>query len=429
MKTGASAVDITPDREIELAGYLSRVQPSVGVYHPIYTRALYLEDGGSRLLWLNADLAGLERDDVLKVKESLADKFGLRAEQVVVSATHTHSAPATAHLNKCGDYDADYVGRLRAWMLEAATGAVENVEETRVFFGEGSCDLAVDRRQRPSAHVDHRLPVMGWRRADQTWAAVLSNYPMHNVVLCSRYISGDVAGCAAHYLSGTLPGAPVALCTNGACGNINPARRKKVSLEHSNKEGDAQVAEEYGRVLGDAVIAALESARPIDAAALETRSETVNIGLDTPDERGVRDIARKGRAGYCAESDYVGTRFRQAFDAWEETMLKKLREGTMPTHVPMDLQVVSIGGIFFVCIGAEVFSIMADQLRSETGRTVYVVGYAGGNIGYFFPASAYSEGGYEVGEAFVFYGNLRPAPDAFETVMKKAAAMVREMNT
>ena len=61
MRCGAATVNITPDWPVELCGYVARVQPSNGVRDSIYARALFVEGGRGRLLWLHADVIGFGR--------------------------------------------------------------------------------------------------------------------------------------------------------------------------------------------------------------------------------------------------------------------------------------------------------------------------------------------------------------------------------
>ena len=94
MRCGASQICITPPVGVELAGFVAREQPSVGLHDDLYVHGLYLEQENERLLWLHADLLAFERDWVRRLRSSLARDLGLAERQVLISATHTHSGPA-----------------------------------------------------------------------------------------------------------------------------------------------------------------------------------------------------------------------------------------------------------------------------------------------------------------------------------------------
>lgn len=413
---GTAMVDITPEAGVELSGYVARTQPSVSVHDPLYAHALYVSDRKRRVLWLHTDLIGLECSFVKEIREGLGSRFGFSPEEIVLSATHTHAGPAAIHLNCCGEYDPRYMERLRACLIEAAGAAMKHVEKAEVLAAEGICALAMDRRGTPTAHRDHRVGVLAWRRADASYAAVLANYAMHNVALGSdnRLISGDVAGRAARTLRERLPGAPTVLLTNGACGNINPP----------GHVSDFAQLDAWGDQLATSVIDALRNPTVLGNPRLHTACETIEMPLDVGDAAQIQTWAEQLRAGTQGATGYVPERVRHVADTWEQMMLKRCEDRMLPTHVPMEIHVLRIGRVVLVCLGAEVFSVLADELRAATGETLYVVGYANGDVGYLPTRAAYAEGGYEVDSAFIFYNAFRPKISAFEMVRDAALYLV-----
>jgi len=415
--TGTSVVEITPEVGCDLSGYVARVQPSVGLHSPLYARGLYLEDGQNRLLWLHAELVGLERGFVEDLKTALHAEHGLKTSEVVISATHTHAGPATLYLIHCGAYNADYAAKLKDWLLTTARRAVVHTEPAILEFAEAHNESAIDRRGKPSAHTDHRLPVLAWRRKDGSYAAVWANYPMHNVALGSdnRYISSELYGRAALTISSALPGQPVVLFTNGACGNLNPPH-------HTT---DFAQLEAWGDSLAASALDALKTARPVQDSRLSSASEIIKVPLDIGGPAQIRAWADALERTVAEAEGYVADRVRASATAWRELMIRKHEEGTLPMHWPLEAQVLRIGPVRVVCLGAEVFSRMADELREAAGEPLYVAGYANGAFGYLPTPEAYAEGGYEVDSAFIFYGGFRPAPHAFGLVREHAAAMLR----
>jgi len=95
MIVGAAQADITPDFEVELSGFAARTQPAVGVLNPLFVKALYVEDGPERLLWAHADVIAVDAQFVSDFRAWAHEFLNLRPDQVIFSATHTHSAPAT----------------------------------------------------------------------------------------------------------------------------------------------------------------------------------------------------------------------------------------------------------------------------------------------------------------------------------------------
>ena len=133
----------------------------------------------------------------------------------------------------------------------------------------------------------------------------------------------------------------------------------------------------------------------------------------TPAE--VTQRATQLRDEMAGETGYVADRYRDAVETWERMRLDQATVGQVDANtVPLDVQLVRLGPVCLVCLAAEVFSVMADELRAQVKGPLYVVGYANGDTGYLAPSVAYDEGGYEIESAFVFYGGLPVKRGQFE---------------
>ena len=414
MKAGVSQVCITPARMVDLTGFWSRVQPATGVHDDLYARGLYLEDAGEKLLWLHCDLLGLDTDFVRRLRQRIARELGLRERQICVSATHTHSGPATQCLRGCGNVDPQYMDELAGRLIDAARRAVAAPENVTLWFAEGCCRLSIDRRWKwynftQHAHVDHVLPVLALRRQDGGYLAVLTNYAMHNVAAGggNRLVSADAAGAAAEMVRGQLPGRPVVLVTNGGAGNVNPP-------EFGN---DFAAVGRVGAKLAAAVMDTLGHLQQCEHPAIASRMQPLRLPLIIPDREDV--------IWHCMEMGKLS--HQREFDEWCHSTLNLLEQGNVPGDIEIDLQAVRIGPASFVAIPAEVFARMAADLRAACGQHTYVAGYANGNIGYLPFREIFDEGGYEVDTAYIVYGNFMRKPEAFDLVRDAGAGMLRGM--
>ena len=416
MRAGAAQVCITPPVGADLCGFVAREQPSTGFRDDLYVRAVYLEQGGERLLWVHADLIGFMREWLAPLGATLGAELGLQQRQMLFSATHTHSGPATVALRECGRLDERYLGYLAARMQEAARRAVAHPEPVTLRSAEGRCGLGRDRRKPGSnAHADPALPVLMFERPDGSPLAILANYAMHNVGFGheNRRISADIAGAAARWIGSQFPGEPVVLVTNGGCGNVNPPA-------YSN---DAACVDGWGQELGEAVLSAVRDGGSRAAPQIASARETLALPLAVLSADAVQAEFERVRRGVRADTP-IGARVLRAAAAWRESALAQLASGG-PAPIPVDLQVVRIGPAAFVAVGAEVFSRLAVDLRATRGPHVYVVGYAHGVFGYLPPREVHAEGGYEITDAHRYYpANFPVAPGAFELVREQALALL-----
>ena len=92
IRLGAAVVKITPPLGTPLAGYYS-VRGSEGVLDDICARAVVLDDGKTQAAMVTCDLIGLSRSVVLEARRIITEKTGIPALNVMISATHTHTAP------------------------------------------------------------------------------------------------------------------------------------------------------------------------------------------------------------------------------------------------------------------------------------------------------------------------------------------------
>src|SRR5579859_4372324 len=96
LKAGAAKVDVTPAPSELPKNY-------EGIFDHLYSRAIVLENGSASAALISVD-AGAIPDPVWRgVTEQLAKELGIPTTNVLMTATHTHSAPGqqgTAYISK-----------------------------------------------------------------------------------------------------------------------------------------------------------------------------------------------------------------------------------------------------------------------------------------------------------------------------------------
>jgi neutral ceramidase len=143
LRAGAARVDITPPVGLGLLGWGPEGKRAAGWRQRLYARTLMLEDsGGRRLALVAVDLAHVSRLLVHRVAERTAS-LGLGVDRLLISATHTHSAPGHFHGyagyddfgSSVGGYDAKVVEFLADGIARAAGMAVQRLEPARAAWG------------------------------------------------------------------------------------------------------------------------------------------------------------------------------------------------------------------------------------------------------------------------------------------------------
>jgi neutral ceramidase len=84
-----------------------------------------------------------------------------------------------------------------------------------------------------------------------------------------------------------------------------------------------------------------------------------------------------------------------------------------------------------VGIPGELFSELGKEIKSSTSlRRVTVLGYTNNDIGYIPARQAYAQGGYEITDAFKFYGFPAVlAPEAGDLVRQSATRMLERCSS
>jgi hypothetical protein len=165
---GATTVSITPVRPVALSGQM-HTRVSKGVRSPVMAAALALEsreDGKSvdQAILVACDLVAIDRPVVDRVRERLKTRLpDLDGGKVVLSATHTHTAPVLEEGKYLIPRDgvmqpAEYSEFLVDRVTEAAVKAWEARKPGRVGWGLGHAVVAQNRR---AVYADGRAVMYG----------------------------------------------------------------------------------------------------------------------------------------------------------------------------------------------------------------------------------------------------------------------------
>lgn len=421
VKAGTAQIEITPPPGLELAGFAKRPQPSTTSLDPLFVRALYLEDGGRRLLWVHGDVLGVTEALVTRLRRVLGSELAIPNSNILVSATHTHSAPATIQLTGCGRVDPAFVTEFESRCRRAAQLAARDGETCRLVSAQGVCDLGVDRRRFASAHTDPRVTALGWQRKDGSFKAAFLNYSMHPVCLRADTMSADWPGAAAGALSEALPGKPTVLVSSGACGNINPPA---VGVTHEQVSG-------WGRRIAESVSDKLLAAPPqrggSNGAGLRVIVSRGPIPVEEWNVAQVEDYAKACLADPVGCGEF-GDTFRLAVTTWRSSMLDWLRCHEL-AEVQAELGLISLGHTSILTVNGEIFSRFNALVASAAKGPVCTVAYANGMLGYIPSAEAYDEGGYEVAWAMLFYNLPRLRKGGLELLAERARRLLAKRSS
>ncbi|MFO7973953.1 MAG: neutral/alkaline non-lysosomal ceramidase N-terminal domain-containing protein [Candidatus Hydrogenedentota bacterium] len=415
-RAGVARVDITPDEPLWIAGYAARDRAAEGVIHPLWVKALALEDArGQRALLLTTDLIGFPRDMAETLLARIEATHGVAQSQVILSSSHTHSGPVVKNMlydiyplaaeDKAliEQYSEGLVDRI----LEAVDDALRELMPVRLEAANGVTRFAVNRRNNnesriTSTHdfkgpVDHAVPVLRVSREDDTMLAVLFGYACHATTLNHYEWSGDYPGFAQIELEKAYP-ETAAMFFTGCAGDQNPLPRRTVEL-----------AQQYGRELAAAVDRVLsEPMQPLEPVFRAAFTE-VELALAPPPSRDELVALAEEGPGYrkrCAR------RLLETLDSGQ----------ALPTTYSYPIHFWQLGDQTIVALAGEVVVDYAIFLKRLLGHDTFVMAYAHHVPSYIPSERVLAEGGYEGLSSQILYG--LPAPWAAgieQRIMNEAA--------
>ena len=116
-KAGIAKAKITPEKPVWMAGYGSRDHPAEGVLHDLWVKALALEaPDGNRAVIITSDLESVPGTTSKRVCGQLKRRCGLERRQIMVTCSHTHSAPVLECADPgCYPLDDEQLARIKEY--------------------------------------------------------------------------------------------------------------------------------------------------------------------------------------------------------------------------------------------------------------------------------------------------------------------------
>lgn len=414
-RVGLGKADITPPIGIWLAGFAARTRPCDSIHDPLWARALVLEnEWGERAAILTLDLLALTENQVNVIRRKVREWAGILPQNLIVNCAHTHSAPSVGKLasSSRGVADPVYIDLMVRKAATAVKLACDSLKEAKLLFGTAECQIGVNRRQRnpdgrivigqnPEGAVDHQVSVLVATFKNDSHLIAFS-YSCHPVVLGhdNYAVTADYVHFARQSVEDFFGGQASTLFMQGCCGNINPRER-----------GTFEIAQKLGRELATSVAKAVLNAQPVEGEKIKGVIGSLKLPLlPPPTPKRLREHYKQfsESAKRAKDEGKLGeARWKSAEAEWAKRVLQKMQEKSLPTHELMNAQVLRIGNVAFAALASEAFVEIGLNVKSLSPFPWTVtLGYTNGCIGYLPTAKAFEEGGYEVEQAFKFYGRL-----------------------
>jgi hypothetical protein len=413
LRVGVSHSDITPPLGTPMEGYIERRGVSQGVHDRLFAKAMVLEDSSEKkVAVVSVDLIGVGSWIVGTARDKIESKTGIKREDIMIAATHTHSGPRGIgnlligeNFFSRGFFNRELSESVVNGIAQAVGGADKRLAEAKIGLGRGNVTGLCSNRRSRSGPYDPELGVVRVDSTDsmQTIGCIV-NYGCHPTVLgaSSLFFSADFPGYARDTIETALneklrQGEAEALYLNGASGNV--------STRFTRKEATFAEAERTGRALGSQALRIMKAVNKIrDDLVISRSSEVIKLvrrtlppldfvkndlkrGQETLKQMRARGVSEgeirvvesmtEGAKALLAAYEYASKSPRQEFEA--------------------EIQVLRLGELATLCaVPAELFAELGLEIKKRLGpMNPLVVCYANGFIGYVLTEEAFREGGYE----------------------------------
>lgn len=465
LEAGAGKADITPAVGTPLSGFISREnRPSTGIDTPLYVRSLALRAQGQTYILLSYELLGLNAELEQQITSTLAASLGTlyARERCLLTAVHTHSGPPTGLLIGESEPDPVYVNRLKAQSIAAVHQALDALQPARLFTtvrrlpgltynrralladGRVSISPVPDQPVVRRGPLDDCLTILLFRDLAGRPLAAVAHFACHGVAVASQHIGADIPGLLAEEIGARLQ-APV-LFLQSAAGDVNPTT---VTAGFTELRSWVQNACTHLENLED-------SLQPVPALPLTAIEHlfTLEFAPLPPVKAARRQVQHLKR---IAEGDTQSADLDDTLRAFKNTMnlpkdapldaaksrhvaqalagharrvLETARKGTPLPDLPLRLCAWRLGRFALVFVAGEVFTSTGLKIKGLSDRlTALPVSYLSPLVGYLPDQEAVFQGGYEVDDAWRFYGY--PAPFAINSEARLVIAidgLIREIS-
>jgi neutral ceramidase len=445
-RAGAATSNITPRLGVSINGYFND-RIATHIHDELHARCLVLDDGRMRLALVVCDSCMIPREAMDAAKQSLRQRAGIAADHVLISATHTHTAPACVSLLQ-SEADADYAKFLAGRIADGVQRAVNNLAPAKIGWGVGQEPNQVfNRRWRmkpgtipanpfgstndlvkmnppvespnlvePAGPTDPDVSVLAVQSAAGRPIALLADYSLHYVGTSrGNDISADYYGAFCDRVQQLL-GADrldppfVALLANGTSGDINNINFRRKSRPQAPYEQIYFVADAVARE-AHRVYQRLEFR---DAVPLGVAQQEISLGVRLPDEA---DVARAKQILARAKGAELKT-LEQVY-ARETVLLKDY-----PQQVPLIIQTLRIGDLGIAAIPCEVFAEIGLAIKAQSPfKPTFTIELANGYNGYLPTPQQHQLGGYETWRARSSYLEVDASTRITQAVMELFARL------
>jgi neutral ceramidase len=413
-KAGAYAINVSPLKLPVIINGGMTERTADKITDPLHARCLALDDGKTKVALVVVDSCMMPRDLLDEAKEMASRATGIPTSHMLISATHTHSAPSV-HGALGSDKDEEYARFLGPQIAKGIIEANNRLQPARIGWAFGKDEKNVACRHwvmkpgtaqtnpfggtkddvaqmnpaankmadaiRPTGKPDPEVPVVSIQTLDGKPLAIYSAYSLHYVgkttPVSADYFAVYCGEMATRLKAGNDPSFMAALA-NATSGDTwlmdySQPTRREYSLESVAKEVADAAMEAYGRI------------EYYDWAPIVMQESLLECGVRMP----------------TAEEVAAAKEFMKSFGGQKPKNVPEVyaRETVILSQMPptreLKMQALRIGPLGIGTIPNETYGSTGLYIKEQSPlKATFVVELANGCEGYIPPPELHPLGGY-----------------------------------
>lgn len=370
MKIAFDKVDITPKRPCFMAGY-SRKKQSEGVLDSIEINSIAFDLNGHSFLISILDSIMLEENFCMNVKKAVSKQTGVEVNNITISCTHTHSAPAFFKLTfEDTHVEPELTEMAKDEMIASLLRASKNMQECSAELESAMIEGLYGNRNVKGGSEDKEVRLFKFYNKNKQLIGSLCSMSAHPTILngSSYLLSCDLLGQIRLRLQNKLK-CPVAML-NGTCGDVSVRFYREYSgIEELNFTADNIIKQflEKKRI------------RPLNNGQVKTSTvEMVSHFNAQTDKDWHQQMAVLSKAE-GGQTDFFIDRLnrKKAFGAYDLNLISQIR---------------IFGNVIFFILPGDILSAFGLLLKNTfKNYNVINVGYSNTYCNYFVPENEYGK--------------------------------------
>lgn len=441
LQIGIAEIDITPPPGFPMAGYYHE-RLADGLLDPLKAKAIVFRDHDTAGALVVCDLIGIATDLSSTVRKRAAERIGIPAKNIVLAATHTHTAPdymkelwLRLGNEQQDSVRAEYIDRLIEDLVTVIEQANQSAKPSLLESGiiEQKVPISFNRRfvmrdgsvqtwqnfdnpnvVRAAGPIDPQIAVLAIRDPEGKARAVLSNFALHLDTVGGQKWSADYPFYLSKALQSHLGDSVISLFGTGCCGDIN----------HADPDGTQRNNASFiGSSIANSIVSDLDTLVALQNQDLKVLSRVVHLPLQQATKVEVdRSIQIVESVKKQEKVDFL-----HHVTAYKKLMLDLFRHPSpyaqtanhitwglsrslagVGETIPVDVTVMTVGQeVAIVCLPGEVFVELGLAIKQASPYpTTLVIELSNTVETIYIPHSAaYAGGSYEVTNSAVEAGS------------------------